>query len=92
MSASGAEIVLLKAMPPVTPADELVDQVEAMLQNPWQEQTGAMGSMNSHLDVLCYVGTTYKALRSIEQSAECLLCAALSAMARACDSPISDVI
>src|SRR5215471_12626012 len=51
--ASGAEIVLLKAMPPVTPADELVDQVEAMLQNPWQERTGAMGSRNSHL--ACFV-------------------------------------
>ena len=42
MTGAGSEIVLLKAIPPATPADELVDQVEAMLQNPWQEQTGAM--------------------------------------------------
>ena len=43
MSRTGA-IDLLNAMPPVTPADELVDQVEAKLQNPWQKQTGAMRS------------------------------------------------
>ena len=43
MSSAGIEIVLLKAMPPVTPADELVDQVESMLRDPWQEQTGRLG-------------------------------------------------
>lgn len=40
MSGIGTEVVLLKAMPPVTAADELVDRVEIALQNPWQEQRG----------------------------------------------------
>jgi hypothetical protein len=42
MSSAGVEIVLLKATPPVTQADELVNQVEAMLRNPWQEQEGRL--------------------------------------------------
>lgn len=38
ISSIGAEIILLKATPPVTPADELVNAAEVMLQNPWREQ------------------------------------------------------
>ena len=38
MSSTGVEVVLLKATPPITNADELIDRVEAMLQNPWEEQ------------------------------------------------------
>jgi hypothetical protein len=37
MSSHGVEIVLLRAVPPVTPADELVERLEVILQNPWQE-------------------------------------------------------
>ena len=37
MSSHDIEIVLFKALPPVTPADELVERLEAILKNPWQE-------------------------------------------------------
>jgi hypothetical protein len=37
MSSHDVEIVLFKAVPPVTPADEIVERLEAILQNPWQE-------------------------------------------------------
>ena len=40
MSSNGVEIVLLRAIPSVTPADELVDRLERILQNPWQEHPG----------------------------------------------------
>lgn len=37
MRSRDVEIVLFKAVPPVTPADEIVERLEAILQNPWQE-------------------------------------------------------
>lgn len=37
MSSHGVEIVLFRAVPPVTPADELVQRLEEMLRDPWQE-------------------------------------------------------
>jgi len=36
MSSRGVEVVLFRAVPPVTPADEVVDNLEAILENPWQ--------------------------------------------------------
>jgi hypothetical protein len=42
MSSNGVEIVLLRATPPVTPADELLDRLERILQNPWQEHRGLL--------------------------------------------------
>jgi superfamily II DNA or RNA helicase len=37
MSSRGVEIVLFRAVPPVTPADELVERLKEMLRDPWQE-------------------------------------------------------
>jgi hypothetical protein len=37
MSSHGVEIVLFRAVPPVTPADELVERLDFILQSPWQE-------------------------------------------------------
>jgi hypothetical protein len=37
MSSHSVEIVLFKAVPPVTPADQLIQRLVAILQSPWQE-------------------------------------------------------
>jgi hypothetical protein len=42
MTSNGVEIVLLRAIPSVTPADELVGQIQRTLQNPWQEHPGLL--------------------------------------------------
>jgi hypothetical protein len=37
ISNNNLEVVLLKAIPPVTPADELIDSLTEVLQDPWRD-------------------------------------------------------
>jgi hypothetical protein len=38
ISGKGLEVILLRAVPPVSPADALVGRLEAILRAPWQDQ------------------------------------------------------
>jgi hypothetical protein len=45
MSSHNVEIVLFRAIPHVTPADELVERLEVILQNPWHEGAETAGEL-----------------------------------------------